>query len=200
MGQPRGHIVSVDGLWHIGKSAVCRVLARLCPTAVYLQEPDHIQIVNSIGDIELWYLIAWRKRMELASAHKRRHSLVILERSFFSTLAYLKARNMKISDQMEKCLEFLKQNLPDQVILLEVPIDYYAGLSEFEIEAYKKSGVFLDDRTFLSDYWSALKAVIERYDVPSVLIQARTADQSFDPGIVANHVIEALRRIGVLSS
>ena len=116
-----GKIIATEGFWRIGKTSLCKRLDKRIKKAKFIYEPDHLKLKNRPGNVEYWYLKKWKEKMELAKKYKEKGCIVIMERSFVSTLSFSKALGKKITRPMKKLIKYHEENVPDIMIILEAP-------------------------------------------------------------------------------
>lgn len=114
-------IIAIEGFWRIGKTSLCRKLDKRIKEVKYIHEPDHLKLKNRPGNVEYWYLEKWKEKMELAKKYKEKGYIVVMERSFISTLVFNKALGKKITRPMKKLIEYHEENMPDIMVVLEAP-------------------------------------------------------------------------------
>jgi len=167
-----GFVCAIEGLWHVGKTTLCLELTRDRSRADYVAEPDHLGDKSFADDIQLWYLNEWRKRAQRVASLRNANRLVVMERTFYSTLAFMQAMHRPLTDAMREIVKVLRTSRLDLVLILDTPIDYLETLPEGLATRYMEAGVPIADVQFLSRYCDALLSLIQSDKVPYQAIPA----------------------------
>ena len=152
-----GKIVAIEGLWNIGKTSLCRNLVKDIRGAKLINEPDHKKSKSEIQDIQSWYLRAWYQKMKSARKLASQDRVVLMERSFFSTQAFVKALGRSVTPEMRLYINQLKNDLPDMVVLLKSQDHLSASIEKNKVRGYRNSGIPITNMPFLQRYESALR-------------------------------------------
>lgn len=146
-----GKIIAIEGFWRIGKTSLCRKLYKRTKEVKYIHEPDHLKLKNRPGNVEYWYLKKWKEKMELAKKYKEKGCIVIMERSFVSTLSFNKALGKKITRPMKKLIKYHEENVPDIMIILEAPPPFLKKIifSKTDKKILKTRALYKEKKFFL---------------------------------------------------
>ena len=196
-----GFVCAVEGLWHVGKTMLCRQLCDYYPSAEYITEPDHL-ILPSVdlgaADIEMWYLDEWRRRAEQATNYKQSGKLVVMERTLFSTLAYMAAIGRPIAIPMRSVSALPRSFLPDLVIVIDADSPRPELLPEAVLLRYKEAGVRIGDQSWLRMYKNALISFMTENGIPLQFIHGDLLS-SRDYVLFDQAKILLVKHLGVLS-
>lgn len=191
----RGSIVAIEGLWRVGKTTQINKLKKHIGNASFLSEPDHLQQRPRPGNVELWYLKQWTKRMRRARELKQKGRLVLMERSFVSTMAFLKTKKVPLSPTMKKLLKNLENNPPDLIVFLEVPHAYVKGLvTRKEDRKVLKTKVLVTNKFFVSRYNRQLLTIPPKLEIPYLKIPAGNKTSLRYPDLVYGRIMNALQK------
>lgn len=143
-------------MWGVGKTTLCEHLHNTFHLGI-VKEPDHLLAGNKKPDnLDDWYIKAHLDNIQKTS---RRSKDFVMERSLASTLAFIEARDGKVSKKIISA-DFKKQilqsyrNISVCFYLQVKPKDYW------KIKQKQKSNrikLLLDDKEFIKRYIAALE-------------------------------------------
>lgn len=161
-----GKIIAIEGLWRIGKTTLCRALSKKIKKVKYIQEPDHLKTKIRPKNIEYWYLKKWKEKMEIAKKYKENGYIVIMERSFISTIAFTNALRKKTTIPMKKLIEYHRHNSPDKVIILDVSKVFIKKLISGKVDKkILKTRTLYTQKDFLGRYIAYFHKLIINFKI-----------------------------------
>jgi thymidylate kinase len=172
--QHAGAICIIDGLWHVGKTTICHMLLRRLHKSVYIPEPNHLDAKDCIADIQLWYLEQWRQSADKAADYREAGNVVLMERSFLSTLAYMRVIGRPICTLLQHHVTYLYAMPVDLICVLDRDLSYVAQLSKSYVSKCALAGVPLSDEMFIGRYREELLTLIESAPVRHEVISVRS--------------------------
>lgn len=176
-----GEIIAIEGFWRIGKTSLCRKLDKRIKETKYIHEPDHLKLKNRPGNVEYWYLKKWKEKMELAKKYKEKGCIVIMERSFVSTLAFNKALGPKITRPMKKLIKYHKENVPDIMIILEAPLPFLKKIIFSKTDKkILKTRVLYKGKKFFLKYTKYFRRSVDDFKVKYFYVKVAN-DRNFYP-------------------
>ena len=172
-----GKIITIEGLWRIGKTTMCLSLSKKFKRVKFIPEPDHLQNSKRPSDIEFWYLRQCQNKMEEAKKLKQKGYTVIMERSFISTIAFNVALGRKLTKKMHGLVKYHKNNLPDVIFVLDIPIHFLKKIvAENKDRKIRKTKVIIQDKKFIERYNRAFKK--EATKLPMLIYFIKAGDQN----------------------
>lgn len=113
-------LIVIEGFWKIGKSALIKKLLERRKKAIWIPEPNHLDSKN-IKNYHYWYCQQHLKRHRQVKKLVGGESLIIMERSILSNIAFYYAKHGKIPVEYFNILKQLPELHQSLIVFL------YAG-------------------------------------------------------------------------
>lgn len=187
-------IIAIEGFWRIGKTSLCKKLGKKNKETKYIHEPDHLKLRSRPGNVEYWYLKKWKEKMELAKKYKEKGYIVIMERSFVSTLAFNRALGKKTTRPMKELIKYHEENVPDIMIILETSPSFLKRIifSKADKKILKTRALYKEKEFFLK-YTKYFRKSVDDFKVKHFYVKVADDSNFYPLSSIVDMVLKKLK-------
>lgn len=169
--------VVIEGIDTAGKSTQLEILKQRFPDAIFTKEPGATNLgvklrtmalsgeaKNPIAEMFLFLADRAEHYQEVVVPNQKK--LLISDRGMFSGIAY--AKQLPMDKVIDLNLIALDQNLPDKVIMLELPREELI----FRLSQKAHDGIESRGIDYLMEIQERMKSTIKRLDIEACIIDA----------------------------